>query len=67
VAHATDYFDEVAAGKSVTFEPDGQVVRLSPAHGRRSRARRRVMRDDSLSEIIGMGRYTGPTDRCIEQ
>lgn len=62
IAAAAAIFDEVAAGKQVVVQRDGQLVRLSPARKRAKRRPRHFSMDDPLWDIVGIGRSTGPTD-----
>ena len=62
IAHAAALFDEVASGRSVTVEQDGQLIRLSSVRRPKRRPRRESSLDDPLRDIVGIGHYTGPTD-----
>lgn len=62
ISHAVAIFDEVAAGKQVVVQRDGQLVRLSSARKRAKRRPRHFSMDDPLWDIVGIGRSSGPTD-----
>jgi antitoxin (DNA-binding transcriptional repressor) of toxin-antitoxin stability system len=62
MTHAAAIFDEVAAGRQVVVQRDGQLVRLSPARKRAKRRPRHFSMDDPLWDIVGVGRSSGPTD-----
>lgn len=62
IAHAAVIFDEIAAGKQVVVQRDGQLVRLTPARHRNKRAPRRFSMDNPLWEIAGIGRSDSATD-----
>ena len=53
ITNAAAIFDEVAAGKQVVVQRDGQLVRLSPARKRAKRRPRHISMDDPLWDIVG--------------
>lgn len=55
IADAGAIFDEVAAGKQVVVQRDGQLVRLAPAHRRAKRRARHLTPDDPLWDLAGAG------------
>ncbi|MGH2505436.1 MAG: hypothetical protein ACRDID_23230 [Ktedonobacterales bacterium] len=55
LADAAAIFDEVAAGKRVVVQRDGQLVRLSPARPRAKRRPRHLTPDDPLWALVGAG------------